>query len=71
MIELLKQAKKFDGLEQIKLTIVSNNSIAKKLYQSLGFEVYGIERNALKYNDEYFDEDLMVLIFNEKTYFRQ
>lgn len=26
------------------------------------FEVYGVERNALKYNGKYFDEDLMVLV---------
>ena len=64
MIELLKQAKKCDGLEQIKLAVVSDNSSAKKLYRSLGFKTYGVEPNALKYNGKYFDEDLMVLIFD-------
>lgn len=43
---------------------MSDNIFAKKLYNSLGFEVYGVERNALKYNGQYFDEDLMVLKFN-------
>lgn len=61
MIELKKMAKSCDGLEQINLTVVSENSSAKKLYKSLGFEVYGVERNALKFNGQYFDEDLMVL----------
>lgn len=65
MIELLKRAKKCDGLEQIKLAVMSENSSAKKLYQSLGFKTYGVERNGLKYNGEYFDEDLMVLTFND------
>ncbi len=36
---------------------------AKGLYESLGFEVYGRERRALKIGDEYVDEELMVLYF--------
>jgi RimJ/RimL family protein N-acetyltransferase len=61
LIELIRKAKNCNGLEQINLTVVSLNETAKKLYESLGFQVYGIERNALKYNGQYFDEDLMVL----------
>jgi ribosomal protein S18 acetylase RimI-like enzyme len=49
------------GLEQIHLTVVSNNEAAKRLYLSLGFEIYGVEPNALKFNGQYFDEDLMIL----------
>ena len=61
LIELIEQAKKCEGLEQINLAVVTENHSAKNLYKSLGFEVYGTERNALKFNGEYFDEDLMVL----------
>ncbi|OCA86204.1 MULTISPECIES: GNAT family N-acetyltransferase [unclassified Bacillus (in: firmicutes)] len=61
MNELISKAKNSEGLEQINLTVVSDNHYAKKLYKSLGFEVYGIERNALKFNGRYYDEDLMVL----------
>jgi ribosomal protein S18 acetylase RimI-like enzyme len=61
MGELIRKAENCDGLEQINLTVVSENDSAKKLYKSMGFEVYGIERNALKFNGQYFDEDLMVL----------
>ncbi len=61
MLELIRKARKCEGLEQINLTVVSNNELAKKLYQSIGFRVYGMERNALKHNGQYFDEDLMVL----------
>ena len=49
------------GLEQIHLTVVSNNESAKRLYISLGFETYGVEPNALKFDGHYFDEDLMIL----------
>lgn len=61
MLELIVLAKACDGLEQVNLTVVSNNDSAKKLYESVGFEVYGLERNALKFNGQYYDEDLMVL----------
>ena len=61
LLELIKMAKDCDGLEQINLTVVSDNAAARRLYKSIGFEVYGVERNALKYNNQYFDEDWMVL----------
>lgn len=61
MLDLVKRASNYVGLEQINLTVMSENLIAKKLYKSLGFEVYGVERKALKLNEQYFDEDLMVL----------
>ena len=61
MRQLIKKASGFDGIEQINLAVVSDNEFAKKLYKSVGFDVYGVERNALKYNGRYLDEDLMVL----------
>ena len=61
LLEVISMAKKCDGLEQINLTVVSNNDAAKRLYESVGFEVYGVERHALKFNGQYFDEDWMVL----------
>ena len=64
MQELIKQAKECDGVEQLLLTVVQGNVLAKKLYVSLGFEVYGVEPNALKVDGEYLDEDWMVLFLN-------
>jgi len=61
MAELIKEAKNCDGLEQLNLAVVSENVAAKQLYNSLGFKVYGVERNALKFDGHYFDEDWMVL----------
>jgi RimJ/RimL family protein N-acetyltransferase len=60
LLELIKLVRDHDGLEQINLMVVSNNDPAKKLYESVGFETYGSERNALKFNGKYYDEDLMV-----------
>jgi ribosomal protein S18 acetylase RimI-like enzyme len=61
MIEAIKKAKEIKGIEQIYLTVVSINEPAKKLYNSLGFETYGIDKKALKIDNTYFDEELMVL----------
>lgn len=64
--ELIRRVAEIDGVEQINLAVISTNESAKKLYESLGFIVYGVERNALKYNGQYYDEDLMVRRLDEK-----
>jgi ribosomal protein S18 acetylase RimI-like enzyme len=48
-------------VEQIQLSVVSDNQPAIRLYQTLGFRQYGLEKNALKYNGKYSDEILMSL----------
>jgi ribosomal protein S18 acetylase RimI-like enzyme len=48
------------GIEQISLAVVEENRSAVALYQALGFQTYGVERRALKVEDRYFDEALMV-----------
>jgi ribosomal protein S18 acetylase RimI-like enzyme len=62
--ELVKRANQCDGLEQMNLTVISNNTAAKRLYETVGFVVYGTERYALKSGDQYWDEELMVLRLN-------
>lgn len=59
--EAIKMAKELEGVEQVHLAVVTTNKSAKKLYDSLGFEIFGTEKQALKIDDTYFDEDLMVL----------
>lgn len=56
---LLEKAGAMEGVEQVNLAVVSSNASAKKLYQSLGFLTYGVEKNALKVDEKYYDEDLM------------
>jgi ribosomal protein S18 acetylase RimI-like enzyme len=46
-------------IELIQLTVVRDNAHARRLYASLGFVEYGIEKNALKQNGRYYDEVLM------------
>ena len=54
-------AKTLPGLEQINLSVVLTSREARHLFISLGFETYGLERNALKLGDQYFDQELMML----------
>lgn len=60
-LEALQKANNLEGIEQIYLTVVTKNEIAKRLYSSMGFEVFGTEKKALKCDHAYFDEDQMVL----------
>ncbi len=46
-------------VEILQLSVVAGNEPARRLYTSLGFVEYGIEKNALKANGCYWDEVLM------------
>lgn len=49
-------------LERILTAVVAGNEQAHRLYTSVGFEEYGIARNALKQNGRYYDEILMAKV---------
>ncbi|WP_174496899.1 GNAT family N-acetyltransferase [Salirhabdus euzebyi] len=61
ILKAIQTARRKGSIEQINLTVVSSNVSAVHLYKSIGFEVYGVEKSALKFNGKYFDEDLMVI----------
>jgi L-amino acid N-acyltransferase YncA len=54
-------AKGLPGLERINLAVVLTSKEARLLFVSHGFETYGLERQALKLHDRYFDQELMTL----------
>jgi len=57
----IEKAKHIEGLEQLYLAVVSTNESAKRLYSSLGFELFGSERKGLKLkNNMYYDVDFMI-----------
>ncbi len=60
MQEIVRRARKLNGLEQITL-VASANLPAQRLYKALGFESYGIEPRSLKIGNEYVDDVLMVM----------
>lgn len=66
MSELIARVRQIPGLELLNLTVFSNNHPAKRLYVSLKFTCYGTERNAVKQNGSYWDEDLMSLPLTTK-----
>jgi ribosomal protein S18 acetylase RimI-like enzyme len=47
-------------VELLQLSVVSENQPARRLYASLGFEEYGIDRRGAKYRGRYHDDVLMV-----------
>lgn len=59
MQEIIRRARAIEGLEQITL-VASARLPAQKLYESLGFQSYGVEPHSLKIGAEYVDDVLMV-----------
>ena len=62
MQEVICRARMIDGLEQI-LLVASAHLPARKLYESLGFQAYGVEPRSLKIGTDYVDDVLMILRF--------
>jgi len=58
---LIERARRDPGVEQILLAVATNQTAARELYRSLGFESYGIEPHGFKLGSTYADEDLMIL----------
>ena len=54
-------APKITGVEQLHLSVSANNPAAVRLYQSLGFTIWGTEPKAYYVNDTYLDVHHMVL----------
>jgi RimJ/RimL family protein N-acetyltransferase len=50
---------------QVHLGVGTTNLPARRLYESLGFEIYGTEPRALCVNGKYIDEHLMVRFFDK------
>lgn len=61
MEHAIAQSKTIEGLEFLQLAVVTTNDSARRLYERLGFTVYGTDPAALKVDGRYFDEYLMQL----------
>lgn len=59
--KLIERAKAINEVEILLLDIVKSNILAKALYLSLGFQIYGTEKRAYKFNTQYFDLEFMCL----------
>jgi ribosomal protein S18 acetylase RimI-like enzyme len=49
------------GALVLQLSVAAGNAPAQRLYRSMGFTVYGVERRSLKVGDRFHDEELMAL----------
>jgi ribosomal protein S18 acetylase RimI-like enzyme len=58
---LIDEARTIDGFDQLDLSVAATQSAARRLYESLGFSIYGRELRSLKVGNDYVDEDLMAL----------
>ena len=62
MQAVIAHARSVEGLEILQLGVGLYNAPARALYGAMGFEVYGVERHALKLADgRTIDEELRVL----------
>jgi RimJ/RimL family protein N-acetyltransferase len=54
-------------VEEIRLSVVTANPEAVRLYEKAGFSAYGLERRALKVDGRYYDELLMSLLLRPEA----
>lgn len=59
--EALNRIRAHLDVRQINIAVTSTQAAAERLYRSVGFESFGLERESLKIGDEYIDEQWMVL----------
>ena len=52
-------------VEQILLSVITDNERAMRFYEKMGFEPYGRERRALKIGGRYYDDEFRVRFLTE------
>lgn len=61
----LNEAFKINGIEQVEIEVIASNEKAEKMYNKIGFEAYGLQKNFLKINDKYYDHIMMMIFKNQ------
>jgi ribosomal protein S18 acetylase RimI-like enzyme len=61
MVELIARARRIDGLEFLALDVAMTQHEARRLYDSLGFEVIGLKPCSYKLADKYVDNEMRQL----------
>jgi ribosomal protein S18 acetylase RimI-like enzyme len=61
LVQAVIDAARKAGALVLQLTVTAGNTPAKRLYEHKGFQVYGIERRALRMGNRFYDEELMAL----------
>lgn len=63
--EVIEAAFALDGIESLELSAVASNTSAQKLYEKIGFETFGIQKNYFKDGDRYWDQRFMQMPKNQ------
>ena len=63
---LLKAVFDLEGIEQIHLTVVADNASAIRLYERIGFETFGLQKNYFKSGEKYWNQNFMQLMKEKK-----
>jgi len=62
--QALSRAANAPAIRRVNLTVVTQQEAAIRLYQSLGFRIYGTEQETFSSAGEFYDEHLMTLELN-------
>ena len=52
-----------DGVDKVHLSVTSAAGPARSLYESVGFQAFGVERDSIRWEGEVVDEVFMELVF--------
>ena len=63
----LSRAEDLVGLRRVNLTVMASNEAARSLYESCGFEAFGMEREAFKIKGDYYDAVHMTLCLEQEA----
>ncbi len=61
----LAEAFKLTEIEQIEINVLATNKKAEKVYEKIGFEAYGLQKNYLKIGSTYYDHKMMMIFKSE------
>ena len=61
MVAAVERVRGYSDVRQIQIVVASTQDAAEKLYSSLGFEAFALERDALFVGGEFVDERWMIL----------
>ncbi|HEX7001077.1 MAG TPA: GNAT family N-acetyltransferase [Trueperaceae bacterium] len=62
MLAALTEARGMSGVERVTIAVNAANDPARRLYENLGFETFGVEPDALRVEGESIDEMWMTLL---------
>lgn len=65
--QALRRAANTPGIRRVNLTVVTQQEAAIRLYQSLGFGIYGTEQETFSRAGCFYDEHLMTLKLNSEN----